>query len=165
MCKRRRPMNCIVPPHMLEAMLQSEDIRIRESALKTLTASARIRGEREIVGAIRSAMITNPIGKKHRSIYDGKHERLFPSQLPGTLVRDEGQGATSDPSVNQAYDALEQHTISTKKFWTAIPSMVTEPAWLLPSISEGISITLFGMASRWYSETATILFSETLRAR
>lgn len=106
MCKRRRPINCIVPPHMLEAMLRSDDQRIREAALRTLTASARIRGEREIVGAIRSAMITNPIGKKHRSIYDAKHERLFPSQLPGTLVRDEGQGATSDSSVNQAYDAL-----------------------------------------------------------
>ena len=106
MCKRRRPINCIVPPHMLEAMLNSEDSRVRESALKTLTASAQIRGEREIIGAIRSAMITNPIGKKYRSIYDAKHERLSASQLPGTLVRDEGQASVSDVSINQAYDAL-----------------------------------------------------------
>ncbi|HYJ87335.1 MAG TPA: M4 family metallopeptidase [Pyrinomonadaceae bacterium] len=106
MCKKRRPINCIVPPHILEAMLNSDDASIRDSALRTLTTSARIRGEREIVGAIRSAMITNPIGKKHRSIHDAKNERLSPSQLPGTSVRDEDQTASSDASVNQAYEAL-----------------------------------------------------------
>jgi Zn-dependent metalloprotease len=106
MCKQRIPINCIVPPHILEAMLQSDDARVRESALRTLTTSARIRGEREIVGAIRSAMITNPIGKKQRSIYDAKNERLSPAQLPGTLIRDEEQSPSGDASVNQAYDAL-----------------------------------------------------------
>jgi len=95
-----------VPPHILEAMLKSDDPSIRESALRTLTSSARIRGEREIVGAIRSAMITNAIGIKHRSIYNAKNMPLSPAQLPGTLVRDEGQAATADASVNQAYDAL-----------------------------------------------------------
>lgn len=106
MCKKLRPINCIVPPHILQAMLKSDDESIRESALRTLTASVRLRAEREIVGAVRSAMITNPIGKKHRSIYDAKNERLSPTQLPGTLVRDEGQDATADAPVNQAYDAL-----------------------------------------------------------
>jgi len=106
MCKQRIPINCIVPPHILEAMLRSDDARVRESALRTLTTSVRIRGEREIVGAIRSAMITNPIGKKHRSIYDAKNQTLSPAQLPGTLIRDEEQSPAADASVNQAYDAL-----------------------------------------------------------
>lgn len=106
MCKKRTPINCIVPPHIIEAMLKSDDERVRDAALRTLAASARMRGEREIVGAIRSAMITNPIGKKQRSIHDAKNEKLSLAQLPGTLVRDEGQPATADVSVNQAYDAL-----------------------------------------------------------
>lgn len=106
MCNKRRTINCIVPPHILEAMLNSDDARVRESALRTLTSSARIRGEREIVGAIRTAMITNAIGKKDRSIYDANNKALSPAQLPGSLMRDEGQPATSDASVNQAYDAL-----------------------------------------------------------
>ena len=106
MCNKRIPINCIVPPHMLKAMLNSDDERVRDSAFRTLTTSERIRGEREILGAVRSAMITNPLGKKHRSIYDAKHKRLSPSLLPGTLIRDEGQAATADPSVNQAYDGL-----------------------------------------------------------
>jgi len=106
MCNKRIPINCIVPPHMLKAMLNSDDERVRDSAFRTLTTSERIRGEREILGAVRSAMITNPLGKKHRSIYDAKHKRLSPSLLPGTLIRDEGQAATADSSVNQAYDGL-----------------------------------------------------------
>ena len=106
MCKNRIPINCIVPPHILKAMLNSDEARVRESALRTISISERIRGEREILGAVRSAIITNPIGTKHRSIHDAKHERLATSQLPGTLVRDEGQAPTADASVNQAYDGL-----------------------------------------------------------
>jgi Zn-dependent metalloprotease len=87
-------------------MLNSDDERVRNAALRTLAGSARIRGEREIVGAIRSVMITNPMGQKHRTVADAKNERLSPAQLPGTLVRDESQPATADVSVNQAYDAL-----------------------------------------------------------
>ena len=106
MCKKRLPINCIVPPHILDGMLNSDNRDVRESARLTLAASERMRAEREIVGAIRSAMITNPIGVKHRSISDAQHLRLSPSQLPGLLVRDEGQGSVGDSSVNQAYDAL-----------------------------------------------------------
>jgi Zn-dependent metalloprotease len=106
MCKNRKPINCIVPPHILEAMLKSDDHRVRESALRTLTSSARIRAEREIIGAIRVATITNPFGKKHRSIHDAKKQTLSPSQLPGALVRDEGEPPVADVSVNQAYDGL-----------------------------------------------------------
>jgi Zn-dependent metalloprotease len=106
MCNKRIPINCIVPPHILEAMLNSNDQQIRESALKTLTTSARIRGEREIVGAIRAAMITNPIGKKHRSIHNARNRRLSPLQLPGELAREEGQQSSGEATVDRAYDGL-----------------------------------------------------------
>ena len=106
MCKKRIPINCIVPPHMLDAMVNSDDQQVRESALRTLATSARIRGEREIVGAIRAAMITNPIGKKFRSIHNAKNKRLSPLQLPGQLAREEGQPATGEGSVDRAFDGL-----------------------------------------------------------
>jgi Zn-dependent metalloprotease len=106
MCKKRMAINCIVPPHMLEEMLKSDDNKVRDSALRTLTASARIRGEREIIGPLRTAMLTNSFGKKHRSIYDAQHQRLPPSKLPGLLVRDEGDPPNADASVNRAYDGL-----------------------------------------------------------
>jgi Zn-dependent metalloprotease len=37
---------------------------------------------------------------KHRSVYDAKNG----SSLPGTLVRDEGQAASGDAAVDEAYD-------------------------------------------------------------
>jgi Zn-dependent metalloprotease len=74
--------------------------------LRTLTTSARIRGEREILGPIRSAFAVNAVGQLRRSIHDAQHQRLPPSSMPGLLVRSEGQAAVSDKSVNRAYDGL-----------------------------------------------------------
>jgi Zn-dependent metalloprotease len=106
MCKHRKAINCIVPPHILKAMVESDNQRVREAALRTLAASSSIRGQREVIGAVRSVLVTNPIGVKHRSIYDARNQALTPSQLPGQLVRDEGQAASTDRAVNQAYDGL-----------------------------------------------------------
>lgn len=106
MCEHRRAINCIVPPHMLKAMAESDDPRVRESALQTMLTSARIRGQREVVGALRNAFLINPVGEKHRSIYDARGEFLSETQLPGDLARDEGQPASSDETVNQVYDGL-----------------------------------------------------------
>jgi Zn-dependent metalloprotease len=106
MCKKRRPINCIVPPHILEKLLGSPNDDVRKAALRTLTTSARIRGEREILGPIRSAFAVNAVGQLRRSIHDAQHQRLPPSSMPGLLVRSEGQAAVSDKSVNRAYDGL-----------------------------------------------------------
>jgi Zn-dependent metalloprotease len=87
-------------------MAASENQNVREAALRTIATSASIRGQREIVGAVRSVLVTNSIGVKHRSIYDARNQALTPFQLPGQLVRDEGQNASNDAAVNQAYDGL-----------------------------------------------------------
>ncbi|MBA2564513.1 MAG: M4 family metallopeptidase [Gemmatimonadetes bacterium] len=105
MC-RREPLSCIIPPHMLRAMAKSSDSDVRRAALSTLVASARIRGQREIVGRVRTAVLSNAPGRKHRSIYNAAHEMMSEWELPGTLVRDEGQPPSSDPTINEAYDGL-----------------------------------------------------------
>lgn len=92
--------------NILRAMAESEDPRERESALNTLVVSARIRGQREVVGALRNAFLVNSVGKKHRSVYDARGEFLSETQLPGELARDEGQPASNDETVNQVYDGL-----------------------------------------------------------
>ena len=106
MCKKHKPINCIVPPHVLENMLDSQDQQVRDAALRTIITSERIRGEREILGPIRSAAFANAVGEKRRSIHDAKRQRLPPSLLPGELVRSEGQAPVADASVNRAYDGL-----------------------------------------------------------
>ncbi len=102
MCRHRNSINCIIPPHMLRALAESKDRRVRESALRTLMVSARIRAQREIVGGIRAALAATAAGPKLRTIYNADQG----SQLPGTKVRDEGQAAAADQAINEAYDGL-----------------------------------------------------------
>jgi Zn-dependent metalloprotease len=106
MCKHRESINCIVPPHILRAMAESSDPRVRESALRTLVTSARIRGQREVVGAVRNTFLVNPAGRKHRTIYDAGNQLLDDRELPGRLVRDEGQPASNDAASDEAYEGL-----------------------------------------------------------
>ncbi|HSD45450.1 MAG TPA: hypothetical protein VLB87_02475, partial [Pyrinomonadaceae bacterium] len=87
-------------------MLKSADQRVRDSALRTIIVSERIRGEREILGSVRSAVFANGVGERRRSIHDAENRRLPPSLLPGRLIRSEGQAAVSDGAVNRAYDGL-----------------------------------------------------------
>jgi Zn-dependent metalloprotease len=103
MSRRLNPLHCIVPPHILEALVQAEDRETREWALHTLTLSARIRGQREIMGPMAAALAIST-GQKHRSIYDANHSQRQPPT--GKLVRDEGDPAVADQAVNEAYDGL-----------------------------------------------------------
>lgn len=106
MCTHRNSVSCIIPPHMLRAMAQSQDAAVRDAALRTLVTSARVRGQREIVGRVRSALTTNPPGQKTRVIHDADNRFLNEFELPGRLVRDEGRPPTGDVAATQAYDGL-----------------------------------------------------------
>jgi Zn-dependent metalloprotease len=107
MCTNRKPYHCIVPPHVLRAMALSEDDRVRDAALRTMLVSARVRGQREIAGPMRAALLSATVtASLRRSIYDAEHEFLSDAALPGKLVRSEGQAPTVDDAVNEAYDGL-----------------------------------------------------------
>jgi Zn-dependent metalloprotease len=71
----------------------------REHAFKSLSLSGQFRGRREVLGAFMLASAT-PTGEKRRTIYDAKHGE----DLPGMLVRGEGDPKSKDPAVNEAYD-------------------------------------------------------------
>ncbi|MBH8572526.1 peptidase M4 family protein [Nostocaceae cyanobacterium CENA369] len=94
----RCPICCIVPPHMLENVAVNGNPQQRSWAFHTLNVSAQLRGRRDIVGAISFA--PSP-GEKRRTIYDAQNSQ----QLPGTVVRHEGDAPSSDEAVNEAYDA------------------------------------------------------------
>jgi Zn-dependent metalloprotease len=70
----------------------------RNWALQTLTLSEQLRGRRQAVGMFALAA---PAGEKRRTIYDAQHGE----ELPGVLVRGEGDPESSDVAVNEAYDA------------------------------------------------------------
>jgi Zn-dependent metalloprotease len=90
--------HCIVPPHMLRAILKNGDSEQQALAWSTLTDSEQFRGERRVLTAI--APLAIPPGRRSRSIYNARHKY----DLPGRLVRSEGDPRSKDPRVNEAYD-------------------------------------------------------------
>lgn len=97
--RRHRAAVCsIVPPHILRNIAERGDAQQRERAQLTLEQSAHTRGERQAL-ALGAALVVSA-GEKRRTIYDARHKR----SLPGRLVRGEGDPATHDAAVNEAYD-------------------------------------------------------------
>jgi Zn-dependent metalloprotease len=91
--------NCIVPPHILRAILENGDPTQKALAWSTLTDSEQHRGERRVMNAI-VPLAATPAGRKRRSVYDARHSY----DLPGRLARSEGARRSKDPRVNEAYN-------------------------------------------------------------
>lgn len=89
---------CVVPPHMLENLVVNGNQQMRDWAFHTLNLSSEFRGRRRVVGNVNFAV--SP-GEKRRTIYDAATAQ----QLPGKLVRAEGDPPSNDEAVNEAYDS------------------------------------------------------------
>jgi Zn-dependent metalloprotease len=92
-------MNChvcsILPPHILRRL--AEHPEHRERALRTLATTERLRGRREVLAHF--AAVGLATGTERRTIYDAQNQ----TNLPGQLVRGEGDPDTADIAVNEAY--------------------------------------------------------------
>lgn len=93
-------MNCIVPPHILKNIATKGTESQKALAIDTLKLSAQMRGQRQALADFTAATFRVAVGGKDRVIYDAKNG----SNLPGTIVRKEGEGPTADVAVNEAYD-------------------------------------------------------------
>ena len=99
----RAPLHCILPPYILERLAESADVRVRRLAVEAIAASAAARATRVTLAALPGmAAIPSPAGRKHRLVYDVRHGDF--ADLPGRLVRIEGQPAVKDRAVNEAYN-------------------------------------------------------------
>lgn len=94
------PVNCIVPPHMLEDIATNGTAAQKVLAINTLKASAQMVGKRRALSDFTGAALRVAVGGKERIIYDAKNG----SSLPGTQVRKEGDPPSTDVAVNEAYD-------------------------------------------------------------
>jgi Zn-dependent metalloprotease len=94
----------IIPPHILKEIAQNGSAAEKTQALETLTTTEQFRGHRQVLGpalASAAALFTGAVATVlYRNVYDAKHEE----QLPGALVRKEGDPPSSDVAVNEAYD-------------------------------------------------------------
>ena len=98
---RQGMIHCIIPPHLLEQLLESKDKRKREIALNTSLATTRLRSERQVMGQMATLAVT-AAGEKRRTIYDAKNEET----TSGELVRGEDDQPSTDEAVNEAFDGL-----------------------------------------------------------
>jgi Zn-dependent metalloprotease len=97
---RRRRGCTFLPPHILRNIAERGDADVRLAAQLALEQSAALRGERYALSQVYT-LLAVPTGEKRRTIYDARHTR----ELPGKRVRGEGDPASKDPAVNEAYDA------------------------------------------------------------
>jgi Zn-dependent metalloprotease len=93
-----RRISCITPPYILTRLLDSDNETIREAALSTLLTTARLRGQREVLGPVAAAP-----GDGRRSVFDCKHGTYLPL---ADLVRSEDDAVGVDASVNQAFEGF-----------------------------------------------------------
>ena len=113
-CCCRSPLHCVLPPYVLDRILErSQSTRRRRAALRTLRLDGTFRaGRTAMLEALRVKRpgrralerlmeLTSP-PQKNRRVFDARNTR----RIPGTLVRTEGNPATSDREVNEAFDGL-----------------------------------------------------------
>ncbi len=115
MCICHNPINCIVPPHMLDVLMLRGDKSVRKMAESLIKIGESVREERAAhtgagvvaskagSGTFVSTALAKGAAKSHtcdRKVYDGGRR----ASLPGTLVRGEGDPATGDDEVDRAYD-------------------------------------------------------------
>jgi Zn-dependent metalloprotease len=95
-----RRLNCIVPPHLLEKLLRSDDGEVHQAALATMLTTASLRGERAVRASFAGAAA---LGNGRRTVFDCRHGRFLPLAV---LARTEDGPASGDDSVNRAFDGL-----------------------------------------------------------
>jgi len=97
----RNPIQCIIPPYIVDNLAKSADPLIRSRAIAMTKAAAAMRAERVMAQAMPALMaVAAPQKTKHRLVYDAGGR----TQLPGSLVRSEGDPKVADKAVNEAFD-------------------------------------------------------------
>lgn len=94
-----RSSRCIIPQHMLREITEHGSEMQRERAWRALATSEQIRGQRQVLTVAAPPGVTS-VGQKRRTVYDAQ----MGYNLPGIMVRTEGDPATGDPAVDEAYD-------------------------------------------------------------
>lgn len=106
----RRSLHCILPPYLLSRIVVNGSVEQSQAALRSLLIDPTLR----LVRASTAGPLTGATSRRRsaanmltpspkRTIRDGQHG----TQAPGPIVRRrEGDAASGDPAVDEAYDGL-----------------------------------------------------------
>jgi Zn-dependent metalloprotease len=103
--RRHNPVHCILPPHMLRELAKRGSSQQRDIALHTLATDQTQRVERLTLLLTRVARphtLVPSTPSKRRTVYDARGS----DRLPGKVVRQEGDKATGDKAIDEAYAGL-----------------------------------------------------------
>lgn len=92
-------IHCILPPYMLEHIAEHGTETQKEKAEQNLLLSEAFREARAQAPTEAAPAAAGAVGK-HRLVYSADEK----SQLPGLLIRREGEPPTDDLAVDEAYD-------------------------------------------------------------
>jgi len=101
----------IAPPDLLAYAIDEGDAAERAAALRAIAASAALRAQRQVVGALMRTLdvdvgalrLVPQLEESRRTVYDAEHGGRL--ELPGRLVRAEHDPPVADAAVNEAFDA------------------------------------------------------------
>ena len=100
----RHSIFCILPPYMLDQIIQNGSSEQSDLAAQTLASSQAIREQRESIALTTtrtpSMQEETVAAVKQRAVYTANSG----TSLPGTLIRSEGAAPVTDVAVNEAYD-------------------------------------------------------------
>lgn len=94
------PLFCILPPHILREISANGSEAQKKKAQNTLRSSGQFRGQRQEIADLTLRRSAHVASEKNRTIYDAQNKQ----ELPGKKARGEGDPATNDPAVDEAYD-------------------------------------------------------------
>lgn len=100
MSSHRHSIFCILPPYMLKELARNGTAVQKALALRNLTLGEQIREDRENLTDVAAMDLPAATAGKERIVYDARNG----SSLPGTQVRGEGDPATGDLAVDEAYE-------------------------------------------------------------
>ena len=92
------PIQGIIPPHMTERILEKGTPGQKRKAEAYIRIAGQMRGRRQQLSELTRRTAADA-GERVRKVYDAQNG----SELPGTLVRSEGDAPTGDAAVDEAY--------------------------------------------------------------
>lgn len=110
---RRNPIHCIVPPYMVDKLVDSKSAEVRKAAVETIATSASTRTARTLLSTVMPGAMALGLAAasgagvikkgKQRIVYtlDGRQPNWF--NLPGKVAWREGDKKHADPAVVEAY--------------------------------------------------------------
>jgi len=99
MSKYSKPIQCIIPPYIVEKILENGTPKQKEKVKEYARVAGQIRGQRQSRSEL-TEKAQAAAGQKNRLVYDAANG----SNLPGTLKRSEGEAPTGEKAIDEAYE-------------------------------------------------------------